>query len=126
MTSAASKPALLSLLPLKVSSLFVRPPSPRKKLAALLASLIVILVAVLILRHFLPDFHSGASDSAVIPHEKQRAVLPFTVADPDAQKVALGAGLTETLTAQLTQLTRDPLPPGSPRPRSSPHAHRER
>jgi TolB-like protein len=37
------------------------------------------------------------------------AVLPFTVSDGDPQKVAFGAGLTETLTAKLTQLTRDPL-----------------
>jgi tetratricopeptide (TPR) repeat protein/TolB-like protein len=96
-----------------VQSLFTFRPSfiaAKKKYVALLASLIVIPAAALILRHWLPDFHGGASDSAVIPHEKQLAVLPFTVADPgDAQKVALGAGLTETLTAQLTQLTRDPL-----------------
>ena len=81
----------------------------KKKGVALLACLIVILVAALIMRHFLPDFHSGTSASTVIPHEKQLAVLPFTVADLDAQNVAFGAGLTETLTAQLTQLTRDPL-----------------
>jgi serine/threonine-protein kinase len=34
--------------------------------------------------------------------------LPLSVADGDAQTAAFGAGLTETLTAKLTQLTGDP------------------
>ena len=44
----------------------------------------------------------------VIPESKQLAVLPFTVPEGDAETAAFGAGLTETLTAKLTQMTRDP------------------
>jgi serine/threonine protein kinase/tetratricopeptide (TPR) repeat protein len=43
-----------------------------------------------------------------IPHAKQVAILPFSIVDGDAQTAAFGAGLTETLTAKLTQLTADP------------------
>ena len=43
-----------------------------------------------------------------IPRTKQVAVLPLSVVDGDAQTAAFGAGLTETLTAKLTQLTGDP------------------
>jgi tetratricopeptide (TPR) repeat protein/tRNA A-37 threonylcarbamoyl transferase component Bud32/TolB-like protein len=45
---------------------------------------------------------------AVIPKSKQLAVLPFTVPEGDAETAAFGAGLTETLTAKLTQMTRNP------------------
>jgi len=44
-----------------------------------------------------------------LPHDKQLAVLPFVVTGDGPETVAFGAGLTETLTAQLTQLTSDPL-----------------
>jgi eukaryotic-like serine/threonine-protein kinase len=43
-----------------------------------------------------------------IPRTKQVAVLPLSVVGGDAQAAAFGAGLTETLTAKLTQLTGDP------------------
>jgi serine/threonine protein kinase/tetratricopeptide (TPR) repeat protein len=43
-----------------------------------------------------------------IPHAKQVAILPFNIVDGDVQTAAFGAGLTETLTAKLTQLTADP------------------
>jgi eukaryotic-like serine/threonine-protein kinase len=43
-----------------------------------------------------------------IPRTKQVAALPLSVVDGDAQTAAFGAGLTETLTAKLTQLTGDP------------------
>lgn len=43
-----------------------------------------------------------------IPRTKQVAVLPLSVVGGDAQTAAFGAGLTETLTAKLTQLTGDP------------------
>ena len=43
-----------------------------------------------------------------IPHAKQVVVLPFRVLGNDAELAAFGAGLTETLTAKLTELTRDP------------------
>ena len=43
-----------------------------------------------------------------IPHAKQVVVLPFRTLGSDAELAAFGAGLTETLTAKLTELTRDP------------------
>ena len=43
-----------------------------------------------------------------LPRVKQLAVLPFSANNSDAETAAFGAGLTETLTAKLTQLTRDP------------------
>jgi serine/threonine-protein kinase len=43
-----------------------------------------------------------------MPHAKQVAVLPISIVGGDAQTAAFGAGLTETLTAKLTQLTGDP------------------
>jgi tetratricopeptide (TPR) repeat protein/predicted Ser/Thr protein kinase len=43
-----------------------------------------------------------------IPRTKQVAVLPLSVVAADAQTAAFGAGLTDTLTAKLTQLTGDP------------------
>ncbi len=45
---------------------------------------------------------------SLIPRTKQVAVLPLSVVGGDAQTAAFGAGLTETLTAKLTQLTGDP------------------
>ncbi|HET7207924.1 MAG TPA: protein kinase [Terriglobales bacterium] len=43
-----------------------------------------------------------------IPASKQVAVLPFNVVGSDPESVAFGAGLTETVTTKLTQLTDDP------------------
>jgi eukaryotic-like serine/threonine-protein kinase len=43
-----------------------------------------------------------------IPRAKQVAVLPLNVVAGDAQTAAFSDGLTETLTAKLTQLTGDP------------------
>lgn len=43
-----------------------------------------------------------------IPRTKLVAVLPLSVVDADVQTAAFGAGLTDTLTAKLTQLTGDP------------------
>ena len=44
-----------------------------------------------------------------MPSAKQVAVLPLTIVGGDAETAAFGAGLTETVTAKLTQLTGDPL-----------------
>jgi tetratricopeptide (TPR) repeat protein len=49
----------------------------------------------------------GGLGLSPIPHEKQVAVLPFSVVGNDPETAAFGAGLTETLTAKLTQLTGD-------------------
>src|SRR5215813_3014752 len=50
----------------------------------------------------------GQPSLTVIPKSKQLAVLPFTVPEGDAETAAFSAGLTETLTAKLTQMTRNP------------------
>ena len=47
-------------------------------------------------------------DPSSMPRAKQVAVLPFSIVGADAQTEAFGAGLAETLTAKLTQLTGDP------------------
>jgi tetratricopeptide (TPR) repeat protein/TolB-like protein/tRNA A-37 threonylcarbamoyl transferase component Bud32 len=44
----------------------------------------------------------------LMPRAKQVAVLPFSVVGGDSETAAFGAGLAETLTAKLTQLTGDP------------------
>jgi serine/threonine protein kinase/tetratricopeptide (TPR) repeat protein len=43
-----------------------------------------------------------------LPHEKLVAVLPFAIVNSDANARPFSDGLTETLTAKLTQLTVDP------------------
>jgi eukaryotic-like serine/threonine-protein kinase len=84
------------------------PSISRKRFFVATAFLLALLSAGLILRYFLPGSVIGDPISPQLPSEKQLAVLPFTVADSDSQKSAFSAGLTETLTARLTQLTRDP------------------
>jgi len=68
-------------------------------LTALLA-----VIMVLAFRKSIP----GQPSLAAIPKSKQLAVLPFTVPEGDAETAAFSAGLTETLTAKLTQMTRNP------------------
>jgi len=80
-----------------------------RKLLALAALLPLLLISGLGLWHFPAISSNNTYSSPPLPRDKQLAVLPFTVSDGDPQKVAFGAGLTETLTAKLTQLTRDPL-----------------
>jgi serine/threonine protein kinase/tetratricopeptide (TPR) repeat protein len=46
--------------------------------------------------------------AAPLPHNKLVAVLPFTLTTGDAKEKPFSDGLTETLTAKLTQLTIDP------------------
>jgi eukaryotic-like serine/threonine-protein kinase len=48
------------------------------------------------------------TDASALPRSKQVVVLPFDVVAGDPETTAFGAGLTETLTAKLTQLTGDP------------------
>jgi len=47
-------------------------------------------------------------EATPLPREKLVAVLPFTVMSSDAKEKPFSDGLTETLTAKLTQLTVDP------------------
>jgi serine/threonine protein kinase/tetratricopeptide (TPR) repeat protein len=82
--------------------------SHKQKLIVATAFLLVLLGAGVISRYFIPVSVISGPISPQLPSEKQLAVLPFTVTDADSNKSAFGAGLTETLTARLTQLTRDP------------------
>lgn len=84
------------------------PISSKAKSLATVALLLALLAIGILVGYFRPRSVLSERISSQIPREKQLAVLPFTVTDGDAQKAALSAGLTETLTAKLTQLTRDP------------------
>ena len=72
--------------------------------ALVVAALLVALAAYAPARQQLKDW-LGIN---AIPRAKQVAVLPLSVVGGDAQTAAFGAGLTETLTAKLTELTSDP------------------
>jgi serine/threonine protein kinase/Flp pilus assembly protein TadD len=63
-----------------------------------------LVTAVVIIASFIPP----SDNKPRLPNPKQVAVLPFSVVGGDAETAAFGAGLTETLTAKLTQLTGDP------------------
>ncbi|PYU74114.1 MAG: hypothetical protein DMG49_05290 [Acidobacteria bacterium] len=68
-------------------------------------SLVVLVVATL-----LPSVRQQARSWLglnSVPRTKQVAVLPFSVVGTEGEMAAFGAGLTETLTAKLTQLTED-------------------
>ncbi|HTZ30926.1 MAG TPA: protein kinase [Methylomirabilota bacterium] len=71
------------------------------KVSALI--LLFALVVLLAIR-----YSKRVGNSSLLPKEKQVAVLPFSANSADVETAAFGAGLTETLTAKLTQLTRDP------------------
>jgi serine/threonine protein kinase/tetratricopeptide (TPR) repeat protein len=68
----------------------------------------LVVLFALILGLALPNPIFRRSRPAVIPQSKQLVVLPFSVPEGDVETAAFGAGLTETLTARLTQMTRDP------------------
>jgi eukaryotic-like serine/threonine-protein kinase len=66
------------------------------------------LVALLALATALPSVRLQIRNwlfASVVPEQKQIAVLAFTVTGNDSENAAFGAGLTETLTTKLTQLT---------------------
>jgi serine/threonine-protein kinase len=96
------------------AQVFRHPPAARRRLAMpwtvpwtrlLVAAFLVGLVVVYVPARKQIKSWLGISP---IPHAKQVAILPFSIVDGDAQTAAFGAGLTETLTAKLTQLTADP------------------
>jgi serine/threonine-protein kinase len=90
---------------LRMSGPFPRARRSRAKIwAALAAAIAASAVAAYAGRHQLSDWLGILP----IPRAKQVAVLPLNVVGGDAQMTAFGAGLTETLTAKLTQLTSDP------------------
>jgi tetratricopeptide (TPR) repeat protein/TolB-like protein/tRNA A-37 threonylcarbamoyl transferase component Bud32 len=83
--------------------------SKNKKWIVLITLLVVLFGTAVALRSIFPTLNSTGLAAPAIPRAKQLVVLPFTVTDGDAKTVAFSAGLTETLTAKLTQLTGDPL-----------------
>jgi serine/threonine-protein kinase len=84
---------------------FVDPTRPQKHLAVkVVAALALVVIGAILLLVWKPFRHSA---QAPLPGEKMVAVLPFS-AGTDTQAVAFTDGLTETLTAKLTQLTMDP------------------
>jgi serine/threonine protein kinase/Flp pilus assembly protein TadD len=58
-------------------------------------------------KNWLSRSASGGQLQAAVPHEKNLAVLPFTVVGGDSTLAAFGTGLAATLNGKLTQLTED-------------------
>jgi tetratricopeptide (TPR) repeat protein/TolB-like protein/predicted Ser/Thr protein kinase len=84
---------------------FLQPIRPHKNVVVKgLAALALAVIGAVLLLVWKPFRHSA---EVPLPGDKMVAVLPFS-AGTDAQAVAFTDGLTETLTAKLTQLTMDP------------------
>ncbi|HZP33504.1 MAG TPA: protein kinase [Candidatus Acidoferrales bacterium] len=83
---------------------------PHTTKAFAIAGSAVAVLAVAILALFSPAPHRFANwfTPNPLPHEKLVAVLPFAVVSGEAPQKPFTDGLTETLTAKLTQLTVDP------------------
>jgi serine/threonine protein kinase/Tfp pilus assembly protein PilF/TolB-like protein len=82
---------------------------PRRALAAALGGVAIALAAILIfLSPQIRERFGGRMRAAPLPHNKLVAVLPFAVTSDDVKEKPFSDGLTETLTAKLTQLTVDP------------------
>jgi eukaryotic-like serine/threonine-protein kinase len=79
---------------------------------ALVTSAVAIAIATIAVAALLsPELRQRAESwfgTTPLPREKLVAVLPFTVMSGDAKEKPFSDGLTETLTAKLTQLTVDP------------------
>lgn len=81
----------------------------RQALPAALGGMAIVLAAILIF--LLPQIRERFGiqfKAAPLPQNKLVAVLPFAVTSDDAKEKPFSDGLTETLTAKLTQLTVDP------------------
>jgi serine/threonine protein kinase/Flp pilus assembly protein TadD len=83
--------------------------SPKPKWLAITTAITIAILAVLVSAFPWAQqrFKSWLGIYPVL-HDKIVAVLPFTVAGSDTKATAFSDGLTETLTAKLTQLTVDP------------------
>jgi tetratricopeptide (TPR) repeat protein/TolB-like protein len=93
----------------RVSSFFVWPTRLRRASAIAAAGIVIATIAVLAL--LFPQVRKRFGSwfgTTPLPREKLVAVLPFTVTSSDAKEKPFSDGLTETLTAKLTQLTVDP------------------
>lgn len=78
---------------------------PLKMQVALVALLAVLVGAGFIVKKFVPGTRSFAGSSLELPEQKYIAVLPFRSIGGDTERQAYAEGLTETITAKLTQLT---------------------
>jgi len=93
----------------RVSSFFVWPTRLRRASAIAAAGIVITTMAALAL--LFPQARQWLGSRfqpTPLPREKLVAVLPFTVMSSDAKEKPFSDGLTETLTAKLTQLTVDP------------------
>ena len=93
----------------RVSSFFVWPARLRRASAIAAAGIVIATIAMLAL--LFPQARQRLGSwfgTTPLPREKLVAVLPFTVMSSDAKEKPFSDGLTETLTAKLTQLTVDP------------------
>lgn len=82
---------------------------PRRALPVALGGMAIALAAILIF--LVPPIRERFGirlRAAPLPRNKLVAVLPFAVTSDDAKEKPFSDGLTETLTAKLTQLTVDP------------------
>src|SRR5579859_219419 len=93
----------------RVSSFFVWPTRWRRASAIAVAGIVITTIAALALLFPQARQRLGSRfGTTPLPREKLVAVLPFTVMSSDAKEKPFSDGLTETLTAKLTQLTVDP------------------
>lgn len=92
------------------SNLQSRPRPARWHFAKRVRLGLVVLASVLVLFFVLAltNWRGRVFGGAGAPRIESLAVLPFAVIDGDSETAAFGAGLTETLTAKMTQLTRNP------------------
>jgi eukaryotic-like serine/threonine-protein kinase len=91
------------------SSFLFWPTRLRGVLAIAVVGIVIATIAVLML--LFPQARQRLGSwfgTTPLPREKLVAVLPFTVMSSDAKEKPFSDGLTETLTAKLTQLTVDP------------------
>ena len=94
----------------KSESSRLRPPTRRSKLKGRMtaAGVAIMLALVLAALPAVRQRFKGWLGNDSIPSERLVAVLPFSVLGEDQQATPFSDGLTETLTAKLTQLTIDP------------------
>ncbi|MCI0353143.1 MAG: tetratricopeptide repeat protein [Acidobacteriales bacterium] len=78
---------------------------PLKLQLALGVLLLVLVGAGFMVKRLLPVSKSHAGSFQELPEQKYLAVLPFRAIGGDAERQAYADGLTETITAKLTQLT---------------------
>ena len=85
--------------------------STRLRRASVVAAAGIVIATIAVLALLFPQGRKRLGswiEATPLPREKLVAVLPFTVMSSDLKEKPFSDGLTETLTAKLTQLTVDP------------------